>query len=224
MIDRKQLNEVPTPQGRINLDRCYAESDRQRGLTRRAQAQLASAGMDAPCEPSQRRWYVLRIADGADIAVDNALANAHVERWMPAIRLAPKRRGGRKWQAFSPIVAPALPGYLFVRIVACADAAVALKSIEGVVGMLGGLDHPSPIKDAEVVKLQAFIEDSPEALAVLNNALHVGDQVVIDSGPFTHFEGIVQLLTGSRRVEVELDIFGRATRVDLDLALVTRID
>lgn len=187
-------------------------------LSRRQQALLAAAGESGP----HRRWYVLTIAAGADKAVDNALAAARVERWMPVKEVEAKWRGGRKGRRPDPIIMPALPGYLFVKVANCAAAWAGLARIKGVLGVLGGADQPSPVSDDTVLKMRVFIDEDPEAIMVLTNALKVGDPVTIDAGPFAMFPGVVDEVRDNGRLVVEAMVFGRATTIELDLAMVTK--
>jgi transcription antitermination factor NusG len=204
----------------INIDRAWQKSDQRIALTRREQALLAAAGMDGP-EP---RWYVLRVEHRCDEAVDKSLADANVERWMAVKSTLPPRRSGRKKQRLEPVLTPALPGYVFVRVVDCDAAWAGLATIKGVVGVIGGASCPSPVADKEIVKLQAFIEKDPKAIEILTNALKAGDRVMIDNGPFASFEAIVLLLGEGDRIKVEASLFGRAVPVDLQLAQVTKLD
>ncbi|RWO90913.1 transcription termination/antitermination protein NusG [Mesorhizobium sp.] len=204
----------------INVDRAWQKSDARIALTRREQAMLAAAGMDGP----EAQWYVLRVEERADIAVDKLLECANVERWMATKSVLPPRRSDRKKQRSTPVLMPALPGYVFVRVVSCALTWAGLKTVKGVVDVLGGADNPKPVKAGEILKLQAFIEKNPRAIEVLTNALKVGDKVSIDSGPFTAFEAIVLMLGDAERIKVEATLFGRATPLELDLAQVTKLD
>jgi transcription antitermination factor NusG len=204
----------------INIDRAWQKSDRRIALTRREQAMLAAAGMDGP----EARWYVLRVENGCDKAVDKALDDANVERWMASRRVVPPKHRGRNGKRPEPFDAPALPGYLFVKVVSCPASWAGLKTLEGVVDVIGGADNPKPVKEQEIVKLQAFIEKDPKAIEVLTNALKAGDKVSIDDGPFRSFEAIVLLLGEGERLKVEASLFGRAVAIDLELAQVTKLD
>ncbi|MER9056438.1 transcription termination/antitermination protein NusG [Mesorhizobium sp. M0910] len=216
-VERAWLDRNGEP---INVDYAWQKSDARIALRRREHAMLAAAGMDGP----EARWYVLRVDNGCDKAVDKALHKANVERVMLSIEVDAKRRGGRKHQSLEPCRAPAFPGYIFVHVVSCAATWAALRVIEGVVDPIGGADNPKPVKDREVLKFQARIENDPEAFAVLTNALKAGDRVAIDDGPFASFEAVVLMLGDKHRIAVEVDIFGRPTPVDLDLAQVTKLD
>lgn len=216
MMANRRLND-PEP---INLDRCYAESARQMGIvSRRRQALDAAQGEDG--EP---RWYALCVAQHADKAVDNAMGDAGVARWMPARMLAPKRRGGRPHQSLEPRLEPVLPGYLFVRVVWTAYLWDWLSGVRGVVSPLGGASSPFPVRDANIVKMKAFIENDPEAVDVLTKALKKGQAVRVDSGPFASFTGVVLEVHRNARALVEVMIFGRSVNVDLDLAQLSKCE
>jgi len=204
----------------INVDRAWQKSDRRIALTRREQAMLAAAGQDGP----EARWYVLRVEDRADIAVDKSLAEGNVERVMLHTEVEPKRRGKRKFQSLEPLRMPSFPGYIFVKVVSCPATWAGLRTIEGVLGPIGGCEVPSPVSEQEILKFQARIENDPTAIAVLTNALKAGDKVAIDSGPFATFETVVLMLKDRHRLTVEVNVFGRAVPLDVDLANVTKLD
>lgn len=204
----------------INIDRAWQKSDARIALTRREQAMLAAAGLDGP----EARWYVLRVEDRADIAVDKSLADANVERVMLAIKVEAKRRGKRKHQKLAMVEAPAFPGYIFVRVVSCPVTWAGLRTIKGVVDPIGGADNPKPVVADEIVKFQARIENDPKAIAVLTNALKAGDKVAIDTGPFAGFEAVVMMMADKHKVGVEVDILGRPVPLKFDLADVTKLD
>lgn len=224
--DPKRLSEAGRPAwidraGEvINIDRAWQKSDRRIALRRREQALLAAAGMDGP----EAHWYVLRIENGLDKTVENSLTEAKVEHWMAVTEVMPKRRGKRKHQKLKPVSVPALPGYIFVRVVSCAACWEGLRTIKGVIEPIGGALFPQPVREQEITKLQAFIEKDPDAIAVLTNALKVGDTVTIDTGPFASFPGVVVEVDGDARAMLEVMIFGRAVACELDLASITKVD
>lgn len=204
----------------INIDYAWQKSDERIALTRRERMMLAAAGMDGP----DACWYVLRVEEHADIAVDKSLEEAKVERWMAVKEVEVRRRSRNKCAKVEKELRPALPGYLFVKVVSDPATWAALKTVKGVVDVLGGAYKPKPVVEKEILKLQAFIEKDPDAIRLLTNALKVGDKVSIDVGPFASFEAIVLMLGDAERIKVEASLFGRAVPMDLDLAQVTKLE
>jgi len=214
-VKAKQLDKAEV----INLDRCYAESDRRMQISRRTQALLAAAGMDG-----NKRWYVIRVANGADKIVDKALEEAKIERWMPVKSVRPYRRGKRKWQKLQPIEVPVLPGYVFVRLVSTAHAWAGISTIKGVLGVLGGAERPASVSDDKVLKLRVFIERDPDVIEIMTKALTKGDRIRVEDGPFASFPGVVEEVLKNGRALIEVMIFGRAVMTELDLAQITKSD
>lgn len=205
----------------IPIEQAIARAERQMTLSRRAQALLAAAGMDGP----EARWHVITVAQGLDKAVDNALAENGIEHWMPKIWTL-RRRRARNGCARPDVhqLLPALPGYMFVRVVWTDLSWEGLSTIKGIAGVIGGATRPATVRDDIVVKLKARIDDDPEAFAILTNALKTGDQVRVDDGPFASFPGVVEMVKADGRAVVEVMIFGREVKVELDLAQITKSD
>ncbi|RWC29829.1 MAG: transcriptional antiterminator NusG [Mesorhizobium sp.] len=212
-INGKRLSEAET----INLDRCYAESDRQRGLSRRAQALLAGAGESGP----DMRWFVLRVAPSAEKDVDKSLAEASVESWRPMqkrIRNAPHAK--RK----VVYTAPVFPGYLFVKVVNCDRTWVGLLSINGVLSVLGGTLGPVAVADATLLKFKKKLEERSTDEDVVEAAFPVGASVRIEDGPFASYGGTIEQLLDGQRAVVMMAIFGRFSPIELSLAQITKAD
>jgi transcription termination/antitermination protein NusG len=215
MMARKQVLKPEL----INLDRCYAESDRQRGITRRTQALLAAAGMSGP----EARWAVLIVAAGQDKAVDKALTEARICHWMPVCKVFPKRRAGRKGKPRETVERLAFQGYMLVNLVWTAEGAQGLKSVDGVVDVLGGWERPRPLSETDVLKAKTFLERDPEAIEKLTKAFTKGEMVRINDGPLAHHNAIVtETLDQGMMVLVEIMLFGRPVPVRLEVAQIDK--
>jgi transcriptional antiterminator NusG len=202
----------------INVDRAWQKSDKRIALTRREQALLAAAGMDGP----EARWYVLRVEDRTDIAVDKLLGDAKIERWMAQETIVVRRRGRFGMMRPKPKTVPFLPGYIFVKVVWCDVCWHALMSLKGVVGILGGAYRPAPVAEDKMLKLRADVEHDPEAIRAMIKRFNPGDQVSVDDGPFASFPGVVEEVGDNGRARIEVLIFGRVVSVDLDLAQISK--
>jgi len=204
----------------IDLTRCYAASDRQQGVSRRSQALLAAAGMDAPA----RQWYVVMVDPATDGDVGQLLAFANIECWSPQIAVKPTRRGGMKREARPMVYKLGMPGYVFVRVAATIDAWSALASVKGVAKILGMNGRPSTVSASAVDLLKAYFGGDPKAAATVTNALQPLDRVVVSNGPFRMYPGTVKTVDDDRgRAIVEILIFGRITRTELDLAQISKL-
>lgn len=196
----------------------WQANDRRIAVSQRQRALLAAAGQDGP----EARWYVLQVRRGADNCVNNLLADANIEHWMPSKLVDQKHRGGRKGPKPEAKLVAFLPGYLFVKVVWCPPCWEALIGIKGVHDVIGSAERPTPVMDDRLLKLRAFIEKDPTAVKVLTNALETGDRVRIESGPFASYWGFVDQVFENGRALIDVMIFGRSTSVELDVAQVSK--
>ncbi|TIT33828.1 MAG: hypothetical protein E5W76_25505 [Mesorhizobium sp.] len=208
--DVKRLSDAE----KINLDRCYAESDRQIGMTRRAQALLAAAGQSE----SALHWYVLRVALQSEMAVDKLLEDANVEHWLPFMKVADKRRSGRKKEARKPISMLAWPGYMFVRVDPTAEAWAGLRTVKGIVGVLAAGEKPFPVKHEKVLQLKVFLEGNVMAMGEIALMFKLGQLVRVNAGPFaSHNATVFEIDEEAGTIGVDVMIFGRAVPITLGL-------
>lgn len=215
-VDGRRLSDAAP----IDTKRAEAESDRQRAITRRQQALLAAAGEVAP----EARWYVLRVAPRCEKAVNNALEEARIGRWLPLWKRPQPRRGGRNGAPPPPAEVVIFPGYIFVRVLNRPQSWLALATIKGVLSVLGSGEHPVPVADGIILKLRDLAADPVAVQEVLAPTLKAGERVRVKDGPFASFPGTLTCLLDGGRASVEVDIFGRLTPVDLELARLSKSD
>jgi transcriptional antiterminator NusG len=212
--DAKQLNRVE-PIG--PTDRQTARLDAARALTRRSQALLAAAGMEAP----ERRWYVLRLASRTENSVDKALEMAGVERWLPLAKFEQQPRRGRKGDVPPPKIVLAWPGYIFVRVADTARSWAGLATLDGVVSVLGTAEHPIPVADEKVCLYKYQLEHDEVARKELSGGLAEGEMVQVEIVRHSRINALVRGIDGDR-VSVEVLLFGSMRMVELTLAQVIR--
>lgn len=212
----KQLNEAE----KIDLSRCEAMSDRQQGISRRQQALLEAAAEDG----LGRQWTIIKVEPRRENDVDNLLARAMIDHWLP-LRRAEQNAGGKRRAAVGqPVWMLAWPGYLFVKIADNADAWHGVRTIKHVKSVLGTGERPFFMSDNKFLKLKAELATlkavtGPELMFV------DGEQVLVTDGPFASFPGTVVAVDqdkGNSRARVEVMIFGRAVPIDLDLAQLAK--
>ncbi len=212
-INGKQLSEAES----INLDRCYAESDRQMRVSRRQQALLAAAGEAGV----GKQWAIIKVAKGRENDVDKSLSSALVEHWLPLRKADQPHHGGRSGSKKDAFWVLAWPGYMFVRISETAEAWAGLRAIKHVISVLGSGERPFFIGDAKMLKIKAELATLKDVRPNANVLFRNGQQVRVNEGAFASFPAVIQEVgEGKRegRALVEVMIFGRAVPIELDLA------
>ncbi|TIW68539.1 MAG: hypothetical protein E5V58_27070 [Mesorhizobium sp.] len=211
--DVKRLSDAE----KINLDRCYAESDRQIGMTRRAQALLAAAGESGPV----MRWFVIRVVPNTEKAVEESLGHVGIECWRPMEKKLRKAPHAKRQVVYS---APVFPGYLFVKVVNKDATWSGILSVEGVISVLGGRLGPVPVPERNLLVFKKKLGEKSTDKDVVEAAFPLGSEVLIEQGPFATFTGVIESVLEERSAVVLVEIFGRFTPVELSLAQITKRD
>ena len=170
---------------------------------------------------SGMKWYVLRAVSGKEAKVkeyleallkkDDVLAANVGQVLLPTEKYAQLRNGKRvvKEKLF-------LPGYVLVEANLQGEVAHTLRFIPNVLGFLGGLDNPSPVRQADINRILGTAEET-----VIRNEesivpYMVDEAVKVTDGPFSGFSGIIEEVnTEKRKLKVMVKIFGRKTPLEL---------
>lgn len=215
--DVKRLNEAEA----INLDRCYAEADKQIAANRRQQALLAAAGEDGLI----RHWAIVKVAPRRENDVDKSMSAALIEHWLPLRKEEQTAGGRRRGGVGEAIWTLAWPGYIFVYIPDTPAAWAGIASIKHVVSVLGVDGVPFFISDRNMLKIKAELSTLRDVRPNAETVFVQGQKVRVASGPFAARDGVIaELGEGKRegRAMVELIVFGRCVPVDLDLAQLAK--
>lgn len=137
-------------------------------------------------------------------------------------------KGGKKSQKTRKLY----PGYLYIRMRMYDDNGKLnqkpwyfVKSIQGVIGFLGGEDdRPTPLKQSEVDTILDQVK-AAEGVEKPKIVYSVGEEVKITDGPFLNLIGRIDEVDPERgRLKVSVSIFGRFTPVDLEYWQVERAE
>ena len=168
---------------------------------------------------SGKRWYVLRAVSGKEAKVKeyieaelkhNAQLSTYVSQVLiPMEKHATLRNGKRVVKEKI-----ALPGYVLVEAELKGDVAHTLRFVPNVLGFLGGLDNPTPVKQADVNRILGTAEES-ELAEEVNIPFSVDETVKVTDGPFSGFSGVIKL-------KVMVKIFGRKTPLELGFMQVAK--
>ena len=174
------------------------------------------------------KWYVLRAVSGKEAKVKEYLEKAIVnndvlkdnvgEILLPTEKYAVLRNGKRviKEKLY-------LPGYVLIQARLQGEVAHTLRFMPNVLGFLGGLDNPSPVKQADVNRILGSAEESTIEVAEVAVPYNVDDAVKVTDGPFSGFSGIIEEVNAEKRkLRVMVKIFGRKSPLELSFSQVEK--
>ena len=174
-----------------------------------------------------KRWYVVHVYSGfekkiarqiKDQAVQSGLAEQFEEVLVPTENVVEVRRGQKVSTEHK-----FFPGYVLVKMDLTDDGWHLVMNTPKVTGFLGTKMKPSPISEAEALRILKQNQEGVERArpAVL---FDIGEQVRVSDGPFASFNGTVEEVDEEKgRLKVSVSIFGRSTPVELEYAQVEKI-
>ena len=174
------------------------------------------------------KWYVLRAVSGKEAKVKEYLEKAIVnndvlkdnvgEILLPTEKYAVLRNGKRviKEKLY-------LPGYVLIQARLQGEVAHTLRFMPNVLGFLGGLDNPSPVKQADINRILGSAEESTIEVAEVAVPYNVDDAVKVTDGPFSGFSGIIEEVNAEKRkLRVMVKIFGRKSPLESSFTQVEK--
>jgi transcriptional antiterminator NusG len=168
-----------------------------------------------------KKWYVLKAVSGKEAKVKEylealmrnnpGLAQNVGEILLPTEKYAQLRNGKRvvKEKLF-------LPGYVLVEAHLDNETAHTLRFIPNVLGFLGGMDNPSPVRQADINRILGVVEDTAIRTEEPAVPFMVDETVKVTDGPFNGFNGVIEEVNAEKRkLKVMVKIFGRKTPLEL---------
>ena len=115
------------------------------------------------------------------------------------------------------------PGYILVEMNMSDHAWHVVKNTPKVTGFVGAGAKPTPLSKDEVEQILTQVKTAAEKPKP-KYMFEKGEQVRINEGPFTSFNGVVdEVNLDKNTLKVMVTIFGRATPVELDFLQVEKI-
>src|SRR6201987_4586032 len=168
-----------------------------------------------------KRWYIIhaysnfenKVAESIrEQAKQRGLSDLFEEILVPKEKVVEVRRG-RKVDAERTF----FPGYVLVKMQLTDEAYHLIKNTPKVTGFLGSDNKPMPLSDAEADRIIHQVQEGIERPKP-SVSFEVGEQVRVSEGPFASFNGVVEEVDDGRsRLKVAVSIFGRPTRVELEM-------
>ena len=176
---------------------------------------------------SGKKWYVLRAVSGKEAKVKeyieaemkhNALLTQYVSQVLiPTEKHATLRNGKRVVKEKI-----SLPGYVLVEAELKGDVAHTLRFMPNVLGFLGGLDNPTPVKQSDINRILGNVEET-ELIDEVNVPYVVDETVKVTDGPFSGFSGVIEEVNAEKhKLKVMVKIFVRKTPLELSFMQVEK--
>jgi transcriptional antiterminator NusG len=176
---------------------------------------------------SVKNWYIVHTYSGFENKVKESL-----EERVKAYNLEDKvgevliptedvveMRGGKKVVTSKRF----FPGYILVEMDMTDDAWHVVKNTPKVTGFVGAGAKPTPLSKDEVEQILQQVKTAAEKPKP-KYMFEKGEQVRINEGPFTSFNGVVdEVNLDKNTLKVMVTIFGRSTPVELDFLQVEKI-
>lgn len=173
------------------------------------------------------RWYVVNVYSGSEKKVAESIREQAVLKKMddkilevlvPTEQVVEVKKG-TKVNAEHKF----FPGYILVKMEMNDDTWHIVKDTPRVSGFLGSHNKPQPIREAEVKRIMAQIEEGIER-PTTEIYFEIGEQIRVTDGPFATFIGTVNEIDTERtRLKVSVTIFGRETPVELEFNQVEKL-
>ena len=174
------------------------------------------------------KWYVLRAVSGKEAKVkeylealmkhNDVLASNVGQVLLPTEKYAQLRNGKRvvKEKLF-------LPGYVLVEANLQGEVAHTLRFMPNVLGFLGGLDNPTPVRQADINRILGTAEEAVIRTEEIAVPYVVDEAVKVTDGPFSGFNGVIEEVNAEKHsLKVAVKIFGRKTPLELSFNQVEK--
>ena len=168
----------------------------------------------------KKEWYVVRAIGGKEAKVkeylDKEIRLAHLEDYISQVLIPTEKyytiRNGKKVSKEKV----SYPGYVLVEAALVGQIPMIIRNIPNVLGFLGGMDEPTPVRQSEINRILGTVDELQETSDESLLEFSVGEVVKVNAGPFSGFSGVIEEVNASRKtLKVMVKIFGRSTPVDL---------
>jgi len=175
----------------------------------------------------EKKFYVLRAISGKENKVreyletklkTTDLGDFVSQVLIPTEKAVTVRNGKRvvKERAY-------LPGYVLVEAALVGEVAHRLRNVPNVIGFLGGLENPVPLRPVEVSRILGTMDELQEQQDHLDIQYNVGENVKVIIGPFNGFGGVIEEVHAEKKkLKVMVTIFGRKTPIELSYMQVEK--
>jgi transcriptional antiterminator NusG len=168
-----------------------------------------------------KKFYVLRAISGKENKVKEYLEcemnNSDLKDYVsqvliPTEKIYVMRNDGKKVLKEKAY----FPGYVLIEAALVGEVIHRLRNIPNVIGFLGGMNTPVPLRPSEVNRILGKVDELKEQQENLDILFHMGEAVKVVYGPFNGFSGTIEEVNADKKkLKVMVKIFGRKTPLEL---------
>jgi transcription termination/antitermination protein NusG len=195
---------------------------------------------DRRSRPRGLAWYIVHFIGKTDAHAIDWLRRCKIEHYYPSIREMrpmPRKKLSQRQRAsgveiLRPQVVPLFPRYAFARFDMGTNGWREVFDFAGIGGMVCEGSLPVWVADRLIEQIRANeVDGAVPGKTIARIVFSPGDNVRVIDGPFAQFPGVVERgldktlaeLDPEDRIKVAVNIFGRATPVDLELTQVEKL-
>ena len=178
--------------------------------------------------PAEMRWYVLRAVSGKEgkvkeyieLGIKNGHFNGNVSQVLiPTEKVVYSSPNGKR----TVKERNSMPGYVLVEAKLVGEVAQDLRYTPNVLGFLGGMEQPVPLRSSEINRILGSIDEMENESQEILPQFAVGDCVKVTEGPFSNFGGVVEEINNEKKkLTVSVKVFGRNTPLELGFMQVEK--
>lgn len=161
----------------------------------------------SPAGSEMYNWFALRVRSNQERTAALHLRSRGYEEFSPSYKVE------NEWSDRRKTVDQLLfPGYVFCRL--DPQDRLPVLTVPGVVGLVGFGRGPSPIPDYELERVRTMVQSG--LLVTPWPYLEAGQTVVLERGPLTGVEGIIEKVKGGLRLVVSISLLQRSVSTEVD--------
>lgn len=164
-----------------------------------------------PLASSPLLWYAVRTRSRHEKLVRDRLAGLRIEHLLPTVVRLSQWKDRKK-----EVEVPLFSGYCFARF--CWPDRLAVQTVSGVVGLVGGGQRPEPIPDEEIDALKSLM--ASELPYDAHPYLREGMVVEVRRGPLEGVRGILLRKAKRHRLVISIHLIQQAAAVEIDASEV----
>ena len=196
------------------------------GAKREVSSSDGQSPAQLPAPTAEKKWYIVHTYSGhenkAKLTLLERVKNQGLSEYfgevlVPTESVVENVKGQRRTMTRKPF-----PGYMFVQMVLDDRTFHLVKNTPKITGFLGGT-KPTPVPEREISTVQTNITEGKAGKPKARVVFEAGESVRVVDGPFANFSATVEEVKADKqKVKVSLNMFGRATSVELDFAQVEK--